>query len=56
MVQMIIEYFIQIAPVLVIIIIYFVRLEIRLAKICESLKWIRRELNICRPPLDNDSQ
>lgn len=47
---------IQILPIVVVLIVYFVRLEIRLARICENLKWIRRELNICQPPLDPDSQ
>jgi hypothetical protein len=51
-----IDQLIQIAPVVIILVLYFVRLEVRLTKICESLKYIKRELMLCRPPLDHDSR
>jgi hypothetical protein len=51
----VIDTLIQIVPILVVLIAYYVRLEIRLAKMCESLKWIKRELMVCRPHSGNNS-
>jgi hypothetical protein len=41
---------IQVILLSIVLIAYFVRIEIRLAKICENLKWIKREITLCRPP------
>lgn len=42
-------------PVILALIIYFVRLETRFAKIVTDLCWIKKELKKCQPNLGNDS-
>ena len=37
------------APILVILIAYFVHLEVRLTRIADDLKWIKRNLKLCQP-------
>lgn len=49
-----IDYLFAAGPVLIALIIYFVRLEIRLTKICRDLGWIKREMRICRPGSENN--
>jgi hypothetical protein len=45
-----------IAPIVIITIIYFVRLETRLTKILTDLCWIKKELVKCQPNLEKSSQ
>lgn len=42
-------------PILIVVIVYFTRLEIRLAKITTDLKWLKEKVNICQQILDNDT-
>ena len=50
------DYLVAIIPVLVMLFIYFVRLETRLAKISQDLCWLKKEFRICPPRSDNPSQ
>jgi len=43
-------------PFILAIIVYFIRIETRLAKICQDLEWLKRELLICRQPSGKPSQ
>lgn len=43
------EYFAILTPVILALIIYFVRLESRLAKITTDVCWIKKELQKCQP-------
>lgn len=43
-------------PVIVALIIYFVRLETRFAKIITDLCWIKKELAKCPPTSEESSQ
>jgi len=43
-------------PFVVAIFVYFIRIETRLAKICQDLEWLKRELLICRQPSEKHSQ
>ena len=45
-----------IAPIVVITIIYFVRLETRLTKILTDLCWIKKELKPCPPTSEKSSR
>lgn len=49
------DYLVALVPVMIMLVVYFIRLESRMAKICQDLHWIKRELRICRPPSENDS-
>ena len=51
-----IEILTAIGPVLIALIIYFVRLETRLTKILTDLCWIKKELKPCPPTLEKSSQ
>jgi len=42
-------------PTLLATIVYFVRIETRLAKISRDLCWIKRELRLCQPPSGDPS-
>jgi len=43
------EYLSIIVPFVVALVIYFVRLESRLAKISADISWIKRSIELCRP-------
>ncbi len=47
-----IDYLLQSLPFVLALIIYFARLEIRLAKISTDICWIKKELEICPPHLE----
>lgn len=44
-----VDYLAIIGPIILALIVYFVRLESRLAKITNDLCWIKKELRKCRP-------
>jgi len=44
-----IDYLTNIAPIIIALIIYFMRLETRIAEILNDLCWIKKELAKCRP-------
>ena len=44
------DYLIQTAPFVGALVIYFVRLEVKLAVITRDLCWIKKYLNACQPP------
>lgn len=44
-----VEIITAVGPILVILIIYFVRLETRITKILTDLCWMKKELKNCRP-------
>jgi len=44
-----IEYLAVLAPVVIGLIIYFSRLEARIAKIMTDICWIKKELKPCQP-------
>ena len=43
-----IEHILKLWPVLLVLVVYFVRLEARLAKICTDLSWIKKYINKCQ--------
>ena len=43
------QYLAVLVPVLVMLFVYFVRLEIRLAKICNDIAWIKKNMSLCQP-------
>lgn len=47
------DYFAHIAPIVVALIVYFVRLESRMAKICQDLCWIKKVMEKCQRPSEN---
>ncbi|MBA7495900.1 hypothetical protein ES702_06496 [subsurface metagenome] len=49
-------YLIQLIPVLALLIVYFVRLEIRLAKMSRDICWIKKMIAVCQPHLDQSTQ
>lgn len=46
---------VELLPVVIVLVIYFVRLEVRITKISRDVCWIKSELRLCRPPSDNPS-
>lgn len=46
-----IDYILQSLPFVLALIIYFVRLEVCLAKILKDICWIKKELGFCPPHL-----
>lgn len=44
-----IEYLTAIGPILIALIIYFVRLETRITKILTDLCWMKKEIKKCPP-------
>ena len=42
-----IDYFTEIGPIIIALIIYFVRLETRIAEILKDLCWIKKEITKC---------
>lgn len=48
------NYLSAIAPILIALFIYFIRLESRLAKISTDVTWIKKELNGCRQSSDEN--
>lgn len=47
-----IDYILQSLPFVLALIIYFARLEVRLAKMSKDICWIMKELKICQPHLE----
>jgi hypothetical protein len=45
-----VQYIIINAPILLILLLYFIRLERRLTKIETNLEWIQKNINSCRQP------
>jgi len=44
-----VDYLAAIGPVLVALIVYFVRLETRMTKILTDLCWMKKEMKKCQP-------
>ena len=44
----VIDQIIKLWPVLIVLVLYFVRLEGRLAKICTDLSWIKKYIHACQ--------
>lgn len=44
-----IDYLTIIGPVIIALIVYFVRLETRIAEILKDLCWIKKEMEKCQP-------
>lgn len=51
-----VEYLTILMPVLLGLMVYFIRLEGRIAKIMTDLCWIKKELEPCQPNSENDSR
>lgn len=49
------NYILQIIPVMAALIIYFVRLEIKLAVMARDIVWIKKNIESCRPTLEKSS-
>lgn len=49
------DYILKITPVVAVVVIYFVRLEIRLTKICTDLDWIKKGCLGCQQNSEKDS-
>jgi len=43
-----IDQIIQLWPILLALVVYFVRLETRMAKICTDLAWLKKYIHACQ--------
>jgi len=50
-----IEYFINALPILAALLLYFVRLEVKLAEMSTDLTWIKKFIGSCQPHSDHDT-
>jgi len=50
-----IDYFIKSLPILAALLVYFVRLEVKLAEIRTDLTWIKKFIRSCQQPSDHDT-
>jgi len=49
------EYIIPLSPVFVLIIFREIKLHVSIAKMQTDISWIKKELNQCRPTLEDDT-
>lgn len=50
------DYFVNALPVLAALLIYFVRLEVKLAEIRTDVNWIKKFVGSCQPLSDPNTQ
>jgi len=50
-----VDYFVNALPVLIALLIYFVRLEVKLAEIRTDLVWIKKFIRSCQQPSDQNT-
>lgn len=50
-----VDYFINALPILAALLVYFVRLEVKLAEIRTDLTWVKKYVGSCQQPLDQDT-
>lgn len=48
-----IQYFLNTLPIIVALVLYFVRLEVKLAVMSRDIQWIKTTLDPCRPQSHN---
>lgn len=49
------DYLLHSWPLVVALVVYFVRLESRLAKICTDLSWLKKHAISCQQPSDQNT-
>lgn len=50
------EHILNLWPLLLALVVYFVRLETRLTKICTDLGWIKKYITACQQHSDQNTQ
>lgn len=50
------DYTLQVLPILILLIAYFIRLEIRLAKVTQDICWIKKYIGTCQQHLEKSTQ
>ena len=51
-----IDYLLHSLPVVFVLVVYFVRIEVRFARITTDIDWIKKNLTSCLPPSDQSTQ